>query len=41
MQGKVSQLWALMNRSQMAKGQLVFLFFISLVEVAAGLAAPC
>ncbi|WP_249930752.1 ABC transporter transmembrane domain-containing protein, partial [Paenibacillus polymyxa] len=40
MQGKVSQLWALMNRSQMAKGQLVFLFFISLVEVAAGLAVP-
>ena len=40
MQGKISQLWILMNRSQMAKGQLVLLFFISIVEVAAGLAVP-
>lgn len=40
MQGKVSQLWTLMNRSQMAKGQLVLLFFLSIVEVAAGLAVP-
>ena len=31
MQGKVSQLWTLMNRSQMAKSQFVFLFFISIV----------
>ena len=29
-----------MKRSQMAKGQLVLLFFISIVEVAAGLAVP-
>lgn len=28
------------DRSQIAKGQLVFLFIISLVEVAAGLAIP-
>ncbi|WOD64828.1 ABC transporter ATP-binding protein/permease (plasmid) [Niallia taxi] len=40
MQGKISQLWILMYRSQMAKGQLVLLFFISIVEVAAGLAVP-
>lgn len=40
MQGKVLQLWTLMNRSQMARGQLVILFFISIVEVAAGLAVP-
>ncbi|AMO85380.1 Multidrug resistance ABC transporter ATP-binding/permease protein BmrA [Solibacillus isronensis B3W22] len=40
MQGKVLQLWTLMNRSQMARGQLVLLFFISIVEVAAGLAVP-
>lgn len=40
MKGKVSQLWTLMNRSQIAKGQLVFLFFISLLEVAAGLVVP-
>ncbi|MGF9857838.1 ABC transporter ATP-binding protein [Priestia endophytica] len=40
MKGKVSQLWTLMNRSQIAKGQLVFLFFISLLEVAAGLGVP-
>lgn len=36
----MSQLWTLMNRSQMAKGQLVLLFFLSIVEVAAGLAVP-
>lgn len=29
-----------MNRSQLAKGQFIFLFFISIVEVAAGLAVP-
>ncbi|WP_232790027.1 hypothetical protein [Bacillus sp. SN10] len=40
MQGEISQLWILMNCSQMAKGQLVLLFFISIVEVAAGLAVP-
>lgn len=40
MQEKVSQLWTLINRSQVAKGQLAFLFIISLVEVAAGLAVP-
>lgn len=40
MQRKVAQLWTLMNRSQMAKSQFVFLFFISIVEVAAGLAVP-
>ncbi|AZK48696.1 ABC transporter ATP-binding protein [Paenibacillus lentus] len=40
MQGKIPQLWILMNRSRMAKGQLVLLFFISIVEVAAGLAVP-
>ncbi|MEE3956096.1 ABC transporter ATP-binding protein [Peribacillus frigoritolerans] len=40
MKGKVSQLWTLMHRSQIAKGQLVFLFFISLLEVAAGLVVP-
>lgn len=40
MQGKVAQLWTLMKRSQMAKGQLVLLFFINIVEVAAGLAVP-
>ncbi|MGE7603546.1 ABC transporter ATP-binding protein [Peribacillus sp. NPDC097675] len=40
MQGKVSQLWTLMNRSQIAKRQLVFLLFISLIEVAAGLVVP-
>ncbi|MFP7176839.1 ABC transporter ATP-binding protein [Priestia filamentosa] len=40
MKGKVSQLWTLMNRSQIAKGQLAFLFFISLLEVAAGLVVP-
>ncbi|MFP7416663.1 ABC transporter ATP-binding protein [Priestia filamentosa] len=36
----MSQLWTLMNRSQIAKGQLAFLFFISLLEVAAGLVVP-
>lgn len=40
MQGKISQLWILMKRSQMANSQLVLLFFISIVEVAAGLAVP-
>ena len=40
MQAKIKQLWTLMNRSQMAKSQFVFLFFISIVEVAAGLAVP-
>ncbi|MEC0922720.1 ABC transporter ATP-binding protein [Bacillus safensis] len=40
MQGKISQLWILMKRSQMANSQLVILFFISIVEVAAGLAVP-
>ncbi|MER2109188.1 MAG: ABC transporter ATP-binding protein [Solibacillus sp.] len=40
MQGKIKQLWTLMNRSQIAKGQLVLLLFISIVEVAAGLAVP-
>lgn len=40
MQRKVAQLWTLMNRSQMAKSQFVFLFFVSIVEVAAGLAVP-
>lgn len=40
MQRKVSQLWTLMNRSQIAKGQLVYLFFISLLEVVAELVVP-
>ncbi|MED0801121.1 ABC transporter ATP-binding protein [Bacillus safensis] len=40
MQGKISQIWILMKRSQMANSQLVLLFFISIVEVAAGLAVP-
>ncbi|MBB5149302.1 ABC-type multidrug transport system fused ATPase/permease subunit [Ureibacillus thermosphaericus] len=40
MQGKISQLWTLMNRSQLAKGQFIFLFFFSIVEVAVGLAVP-
>lgn len=40
MQGKVKQLYTLMNRSQMAKSQFVFLFFISILEVAAGLTVP-
>ncbi|MBD8036319.1 ABC transporter ATP-binding protein [Solibacillus sp. A46] len=40
MQRKVKQLYTLMNRSQMAKSQFVFLFFISILEVAAGLAVP-
>lgn len=40
MQGKVKQLFTLMKRSKMAKGQFVLLFFISILEVAAGLAVP-
>lgn len=40
MQRKVKQLFTLMNRSKMAKGQFVLLFLLSILEVAAGLAVP-
>ncbi|MER1998222.1 MAG: ABC transporter ATP-binding protein [Lysinibacillus sp.] len=40
MQQKISQLWTIMRRSQIAKKQLGFVFLLSLVEVAAGLLVP-
>ena len=40
MQQKLSQLWTLMKRSQIAKKQLSFVFLLSIVEVAAGLLVP-
>lgn len=40
MQQKLSQLWTLMKRSQIAKKQLNFVFLLSIVEVAAGLLVP-
>lgn len=36
MQQKVSQLWTLMKRSQIAKKQLSFVLLLSIIEVAAG-----
>lgn len=40
MKGKISQLGTLMNRSKIAKGQLIVLLFVSLLEVVAGLVVP-
>ena len=40
MQQKVSQLWTLMKRSQIAKKQLSFVLLLSIIEVAAGLLVP-